>query len=173
MNAPRIIRGRRIWLLLTVACFLPTWQAVGQSAEDDDRIQTLEIDAGPVNAVGIGYTRVFEPNQFRGGVRVWYSFEERTRTFSHNVWDVFGLDVYGRRVFNREALVDLGFSLLGFAPEDDTDESGTFTGVYGAASFGHKYVFVTLALRVGVSSLRDEMRFGLIASPRIKLKLDF
>jgi hypothetical protein len=141
--------------------------------EADDRMQTIEVAAGPVNAVGIGYTRVFPESDYRGGLRLWYSFEERTKTFDHNVWDVFGIDVFGRRVLNPEAHVDVGLTLLGFAPEDDTDESGTFLGVMGAGYFGHRFLYAGIELRGGVTSLNDHMSLGIMASPRLKFQFVF
>jgi hypothetical protein len=129
----------------------------------------IGIDGGSVIAFGLSYARRVGNRPLLVGGRVGYAFEENINSFDRNVWDVFGVDGFVRLMLHDAIHGDLGFSALGFSPEDDTDVRGTFLGLYTAVMVGYRFVFVGSEFRLGLASVAGGSEAGVIVSPRVRV----
>lgn len=129
----------------------------------------LGIDGGWGAAFGLSYARRLATGPLLIGGRIGYAFEENGNTFDPNVWDVIGIDGFVRLVPHDALHGEMGISVLGFSPEDDTGVRGTFLGLFTAVMVGYRYVFVGSEFRLGVAGVEGKSEAGVIVSPRIRV----
>lgn len=132
-------------------------------------VNQLAIDGGWGAAFGLSYARRLATRPLLIGGRLGYAFEENGNTFDPNIWEVLGIDGFVRLVPNDALHGELGISVLGFSPEDDTNVRGTFLGLFTAVMVGYRYVFVGSEFRLGVAGLEGQSEAGVIVSPRIRV----
>lgn len=158
---------RYLLAILVAGALLSPRSVEGQTTER--RRHQLSLDVGNELAIAVAYARRAGATPFLVGVRAGYAFELNDNTFDREVWDVFHAEAFLRYQPRDLIQAEVGISILGSSPADDTNERRTFYGMYAALMLGYRYVFVGPQLRLG----EIESQFGAIAGIAMRWVLPF
>ena len=120
----------------------------------------------------LGYARRLSPS-FHSGARFGFAWEENFHAFDRHIWNVADATLFVRYqqgpFFQQGPLVQLetGGTLFAYSPQDDEDEYGDFTGLYGAVLVGHDSFYLGTRLRWGRATDDDGPEWGFLYNPLV------
>jgi len=163
----------RLVLICAIALIVSKPLFAQTPKSEADRVASqLSLDIGPI-AGTISYAWLVPERGVGYGIGGGFSWEDISLVTDKNIWDVLHGEFFVRYRTSSAFFVDVGATYMRYAPFDDTDERGSFFGMYVAPMFGYRWIFLGAQTAAGFASDFKGTEFGVAVRPALRLMVSF
>ena len=156
---------------LFVVLFIVLVTPAGQSRPSPEKpnrskktFSQLSLDFGPLHGA-LSYAGSVSEGGLGLGLGAGFSWEDVGLATEKNIWDVLHGELFLRAHPRSWLYMDLGATVMRYAPSDDSSERGTFFGGYLAPMIGWKWFLIGTHAAMGVASDPEGSDFVVVLRP--------